>query len=145
MIPIIQAFSNRELKDQHVLETTLHGMQAALAIYFYRRVYEIDSSMLRKKVVSVRDWLFRYEDADPTMVFGYIGYIWPAFVAVCEAEDQEVQASFSTWFLISTQRSGLPCFTEILKDIERVWQEKRNCNGKSVTRVELTAKHILHT
>ena len=145
IIPTMPTFGNREPIDQDVLETVLHGMQAALAIYFYRRVYDVASSMLQEKVVSVRDWLFRYEHADPTMVFGYVGYMWPAFIAACEAEDQEVQASFSTWFLISTQRSGLPCFTETLKDIERVWQEKRNCNGKSVTWVELTTKHILQT
>ncbi len=145
MIPIIPTPGNREPIDQHVLETVFLGMQAALAIYFYRRVYDVDASMLQKKVVSVRDWLFRYEHADPTMVFGYVGYIWPAFIAACEAEDHEVQVSFSTWFVTSAQRSGLPCFTETLKDIERVWQEKRNCNGKSVTWVELTAKHILQT
>ena len=139
------ASGNYEPTNQNVLETVLHGMQAALAIYFYRRVYDIDAAMLQGKVVSVRDWLFRYEHADPTMVFGYGGYIWPAFIAACEAEDQEVQTSFSKWFKTSAQRSGLPCFTETLKDIERVWQEKRTCNGKSVTWVELTAKHILQT
>ena len=145
MAPKVPASGNREPLDQNVLETVLQGMQAALAIYFYRRVYDIDAAMLQQRVVSVRDWLFRYEHADPTMVFGYGGYIWPAFIAACEAEAQEVQTSFSNWFRTSAQRSGLPCFTETLKDIERVWQEKRTCNGKSVTWVELTAKHILHT
>ena len=144
-VPIIPTSGNREPLDQDVLETVLQGMQAALAIYFYRRVYDIDAAMLQGKVVSVRDWLFRYEHADPTMVFGYGGYIWPAFIAACEAEDQEVQTPFSNWFRTSAQRSGLPCFTETLKDVERVWQEKRTCNGKSVTWVELTAKHILRT
>ena len=145
MVPKTPACGNREAIDQDVLETVLQGMQAALAIYFYRRVYDIDAATLQGKVVSVRDWLFRYEHADPTMVYGYGGYIWPAFIAACEAEDQEVQTSFSKWFRTSAQRSGLPCFTETLKDIERVWQEKRTCNGKSVTWVELTAKHILRT
>lgn len=139
------ASGNREPIDQNVLEAVLEGMQTALAIYFYRRVYDIDAAMLQGKVVSVRDWLFRYEHADPTMVYGYGGYIWPAFIAACEAEDQEVQASFSKWFRTSAQRSGLPCFTATLKDIERVWEEKRTCNGTSVTWVELTAKHIVQT
>ena len=145
MIPMVSACCNREPVDQHVVETILHGMQAALAIYFYRRVYDVDASILQRKVVSVRDWLFRCEHADRTMVFGYVGQIWPAFIAACEAEDHELQASFSTWFITSAQQSGLPCFTETLKDIECVWQEKRNCYGKSVTWVELMAKHILPT
>ena len=139
------ASGNHEPLDQNVPETVLQGMQAALAIYFYRRVYDIDATMLQAKVVSVRDWLFRYGDADSTMLYGYGGYIWPAFIAACEAEDPEVQTSFSKWFKTSGQQSGLPCFTETLKDIERVWQEKRTCNGKSVTWVELTARHILQT
>ena len=145
MIPIVTASGNREPIDQYVLETSLHGMQTALAIYFYRRVYDVDASMLQGKVMSVRDWLCRDEYADSSMVFGYVGHIWPAFIAACEAEDQEIQASFWAWFMTSAQQSGLPCFTETLKDIERVWQEKRNCNGKSVTWVELMAKHILQT
>ena len=145
MVPKKPAPGNREPMDQNILETMLQGMQAALAIYFCRRVYDIDAAMLQGKVVSVRDWLFRHEHADPTMVYGYGGYILPAFIAACEAEDQEVQTSFAKWFRTSAQRSGLPCFTETLKDIERVWQEKRTCNGKSVTWVELAAKHILQT
>lgn len=78
----------------------------------------------------MRNWLFRYEHADPTMVFGYVAYIWPAFIAACEAEDQEVQASFSTWFLVFAQRSGLPCFTETLKDIERVGRKSAPGMGR---------------
>lgn len=145
MVPKRPASSNHQPSDQNVLETVVQGMQAALTIYFYRRVYDIDAAMLQGKVVSVRDWLFSYGYADSAMLYGYGGYIWPAFIAACEAEDQEVQMSFSNWFRTSGQRSGLPCFKETLKDIERVWQEKRTCNGKSVTWVELTAKHILQT
>ena len=145
MIPIVSASGNREPVDQRVFESIQHGMQAALAIYFYRRVYDVDASMLQKKVVSVRDWLFRCEHADRTMVFGYVGQLWPVFIAACEAEDEEVRASFSTWLTTSAQQSGLPCFTETLKDIECVWQEKGKCYGKSVTWVEVMAKHILQT
>ena len=145
MMPIVSTSGNREPIDQHVFETILQGMQAALAIYFYRRVYDVDASMLQRKVVSVRDWLFRSEHADRTTVFGYVGQLWPTFIAACEAEDQELQSSFSTWLINSAQQSGLPCFTETLKDIECVWQEKQKCYGKSVTWVEVMAKHILPT
>ncbi|KAJ5103168.1 hypothetical protein N7532_003697 [Penicillium argentinense] len=123
--------------DQHILENMLEAMRQALAIYFYRRIYDIDASMLQEKVTGVRDCLLQCEYADSSVVHGSAGFIWPAFIAACEAEDPKVQESFSTWFEMSSQRSGLSCFGQTLASIEKIWQEKRDGNGSSVTWVDL--------
>lgn len=112
--------------DPQVIENILYGMQCALEIYFYRRIYDVSSSMLQDKVIKTRDWLFRHEDTDPSTVFGYVEFIWPAFIASSEAEDRDVQQSFARWFTISAQQSGLPCFTKTLELVERIWQAKRS-------------------
>ncbi|KAK5800773.1 hypothetical protein VI817_002985 [Penicillium citrinum] len=128
--------------DQHILENMLEAMRQALAIYFYRRIYDLDASMLQKKVVDVRDCLLQCEYADSSVVHGSAGFIWPAFIAACEAEDSKVQESFSAWFQMSAQRSGLSCFAQTQASIEKIWQEKRDANGSSVTWVDLMKKSV---
>jgi len=128
--------------DQHILENMLEAMRQALAIYFYRRIYDLDASMLQKKVVDVRDCLLQCEYADSSVVHGSAGFIWPAFIAACEAEDPKVQESFSAWFQMSAQRSGLSSFAQTRASIEKIWQEKRDANGSSVTWVDLMKKSV---
>lgn len=122
--------------DQHI-ESMLEAMRHALAIYFYRRIYNLNASMLQDKVVKVRDCLLQCEHTDPSVVHGSAGFIWPAFIAACEAEDPKVQDSFSMWFEISGRRSGLSCFGQSLASVQKIWQEKRCGNGASITWLDL--------
>lgn len=110
--------------NQVVLKNMLDAVQQALAIYFYRRIYDVEASILQQKVVNVRDCLLRCEAADSSVVYGSAGFIWPAFVAACEAEDPMVQSSFADWFDNAAQRSGLSRFTDTLQSIRQTWQEK---------------------
>jgi CRISPR/Cas system-associated endoribonuclease Cas2 len=127
--------------DQHILENMLEAMRLALAIYFYRRIYDINASILQEKVIGVRDCLLQCEYADSSVVHGSAGFIWPAFIAACEAEDPDVQESFARWFEISAQRSGLSGFTRTLSSIRKIWQEKRG-GGCSVTWLDLMRKAL---
>lgn len=128
--------------DLHVLDGMLDAVQQALAIYFYRRIYDVDASMLQQKVVGVRDCLLRCEYADPGMVHGSAGFLWSAFMAACEAEDPEVQVSFSHWFRTSAQRSGLSCFTGTLEIVEQVWQEKRTSGRGNVSWRDIIKRQV---
>jgi hypothetical protein len=135
-LPNRNAFSienNNSQLDQDIVDNMLEAMKNALAIYFYRRVHDVDASILQTKVVGILDKLLHCEHADSTVVHGSTGFIWPAFIAACEAEDPSVQASFSDWFENSACRSGLSCFTDTLDNIQRIWREKSCANGRSVT------------
>jgi hypothetical protein len=131
--------SQHSTLDQHILENMLEAMRLALALYFYRRIYDINASILQGKVIGVRDCLLQCEYADSSVVHGSAGFIWPAFVAACEAEDPDVQQSFARWFEISAQRSGLSGFTRTLSSIRKIWQEKRG-GGSSMTWLDLMRK-----
>ncbi|RMZ91378.1 hypothetical protein DV736_g1390, partial [Chaetothyriales sp. CBS 134916] len=120
--------SLRHHDNQEVMDNMLTALHNALAIYFYRRVYDLDSTLLQQRVVAVRDCLLRCEKADPDAVCGSAGFIWPAFIAACEAEDAEVQASFSDMFIKVAQKSGLSTFADTLTDIHQVWSDKSNAN-----------------
>jgi hypothetical protein len=122
------------------LDSLLDAMQNALIIYFYRRIYDVDGSMLQPWVYRVRECLIRLESkSDPQPIYGAARYVWPAFIAACEAEDAEVQASFSNWFRNSAQQSGLQLFSDTLANIERMWKEKRSAclTGGMITWLEL--------
>ncbi|OQV00976.1 Fungal specific transcription factor domain-containing protein [Cladophialophora immunda] len=130
-------------RDWDVLNNMLDAVQQALIIYFNRRIHDLDASLLQQKVVGVRDCLLRCEIADPDVVHGSAGFLWPAFIAACEAEDPEVQVSFSHWFKISAQRSGLSCFTKTLQSIEQIWHEKQTSSGTSITWLDIMKQKTL--
>lgn len=115
-----------------LLSSLSDTMQHALAVYFYRRVYDLDPNMLQKSVVGVRDCLLQFDAADAGMGYGSLRLIWPAFIAACEAEDVGVRASFADWFDGSAQRSGLYIFTETKERVERAWEERRNIHIREV-------------
>lgn len=119
--------------DQQHVENMFHAMKHALAIYFYRRIYDVEPSILQVKIVQVRDCLMQCESVSPNVLYGSTGFIWPAFIAACETADPEIQLSFSDWFKTSAQRSGLATFTDTLASIERIWQEKGSAGGVSMT------------
>lgn len=129
--------SRMSIIDQEVMSKMLEAMQEALAIYFYRRIYDIDTSMLQNKVEKVRSCLVCCDEADSTIVHGSVGFIWPAFIAACEAETTDLQASFSSLFTTSAQRSGLSYFTDTLGFVERVWQERRKGAGAGISWLDL--------
>lgn len=128
--------------SQNIQDNLLDAMQHALAIYFYRKIYNLDPSMLQPKVIGVRDCLLRFESAGSDMAYGSARLIWPAFVAACEAEDPEVQVSFSDWFQNSALRSGLRFFDDTRENVERIWEEKRNAKGNSVTWMDLMRMNV---
>lgn len=116
--------------SQVELDNLVDGMQHALSIYFYRRIYDVDASMLQDKVVGVRDCLLRHEFAGSD---GASRLIWPAFIAACESEDPEIQIFFTKWFKNAADRYGLQLFSDTLAYIEQLWEEKRRGDECHVT------------
>lgn len=115
------------------LDSLLGAWQQSLAIYFYRRIYDVDASLLQQKVVKARDYIMRYEPMDLRQVCASARLIWPAFIAACEAEGFELQQSFADWFRSSSRVSGLQIFEDTLRAIERSWQDRISLDGSSQT------------
>ncbi|KAK4500161.1 hypothetical protein PRZ48_008347 [Zasmidium cellare] len=100
----------------HLIEATYH----ALVIFFYRKIHDVDCSMLQREVSSVRDCLVRYEVANPERGFASMRLVWPAYVAACEADEPSIQSSFLEWFERAEQESGLPLFSAKLASIKDI-------------------------
>lgn len=123
----------RQQDDSLVLTSLLDGMQSALQIYFYRRIYDVSSSILQPLVLSVHNWLFEYDQANPDYLHGSFGLMWPAFIAACEADGTELQNSFRQWFRNAKQRSGLGCISENANFVEKVWEVRRGDDKDNVS------------
>ncbi|KAF2166421.1 hypothetical protein M409DRAFT_66506 [Zasmidium cellare ATCC 36951] len=100
----------------HLIEATYH----ALVIFFYRKIHDVDRSMLQHEVSSVRDCLLRYEGSNTERGFASMRLVWPAHVAACEAEEPTMQSSFLEWFERAARDSGLPLFTTKLASIKDI-------------------------
>ncbi|KAF5540626.1 ARG81-like transcription factor [Fusarium napiforme] len=82
----------------NLLNSLADTMQHALSVYFYRRIYDLDPSMLQKHVLGVRDRLLEFDASDAGMGYGSLRLIWPAFVAACHLQcfHHVEEASLST-------------------------------------------------
>lgn len=140
-------FRSQSSIDPDTQQNMLEAMKDALAIYFYRRIYDIDATILQPKVINIRNCLVRNQHADADIPYGSAEFLWPAFIAACEAEELDVQSSFAQWFAHYSQRSGLRAFDSALELVERVWQEKRdasiNRDGISVSWLELMRRDVM--
>jgi arginine metabolism regulation protein II len=123
--------------NENVLRDMRLAMHEALLLYFYRRIYDVDASLLQGRARLICECLLRCEAADSQSLYGSTGFRWPAFIAACETEELDVQQSFTLLFRRLAQRSGLSMFTSTLQDIQQVWSEKQKCHTVSVSWLDI--------
>lgn len=107
------------------LDNLLEAMRHALAIYFYRRIYDVDSSMLQQKVASICECLQRSDEIVSPAAHGAARFIWPAIVAAREAESIENQVCLTNWFQNAARRAGLHLFITALANVKAIWEAKK--------------------
>jgi arginine metabolism regulation protein II len=106
---------------------TAQAMYTALVIFFHRRIYEIDPTMLQGKVNELRVCLINVQNEE-----GYqndsdsAGLIWSAFVAACEAVTPELQIFFASWFERCVRSTALAHASVAKKIFENVWEKRNN-------------------
>ncbi|CAM1507449.1 Fc.00g070900.m01.CDS01 [Cosmosporella sp. VM-42] len=124
------------------LGNMLDAIGHCLQIYFYRRIYEVNTSWLQDKVVKVRDCLLRCETVDPNYeMSGCVGLLWASFIASCEAEDPQIQNSFSGWYQRAAKRTGMSCWLNSLDLSEQIWSEKQKSRGTKLTWIDVLRRH----
>ncbi|KAK5086907.1 hypothetical protein LTR05_004077 [Lithohypha guttulata] len=101
------AQSATPLSSSHYM---LQAMNAALVLYFYRRIRNVNSLILQSHVDEVIEALrnfdlslIRYQVASP-------GTAWPAFIAGCEASPGPRRDYLSTWVSNAFAKTGLQSY-----------------------------------
>ncbi|KAJ0421221.1 fungal-specific transcription factor domain-containing protein [Aspergillus carlsbadensis] len=136
--------------DRHPIHTLAYLVDAALhaiQIFFYRRIYDLDGSLLQQKVQCVLDCLSRGLSVGPSTDtteeqgngtgHGLAGFVWPAFIAACEAKGPGMQAAYASWFQRFASVSGLPVFQNVGRIVVQIWKEKARAAGRRMTWTEL--------
>ncbi|KAI0881404.1 arginine metabolism regulation protein II [Annulohypoxylon maeteangense] len=122
------------------LANIISAVQNALAIYFYRRIYDIDSALLQPMVSNVLESLTRHQCDGSGIAGGSLSLIWPAFIAACETEDATMQTAFSDWFETCMRSSGLDTFTVTMKTIREAWREKPCSRNSCVSWIDMAKR-----
>lgn len=131
--------------DDVPLESMLSALRHALAIYFYRRIRDVEPEVLQFKVKAVRDCIFACKQIACTNGRFLNGLMWPAFIAGCEALDEELQQSFSDWFQLCMRDSGHLLFQRMHQIMQRVWEERRQDRRSSISWVRLLRSTLSQT
>lgn len=102
-----------------------HAMYTALLIFFHRRIYDLDATMLQREVTSVRSLLMHIQqDGAGKSGESMATLIWPAFIAACEAVDLDSQGFFSQWFDTCFTTTGLVNASVAKSIIEMIWAKR---------------------
>lgn len=123
--------------DPFLTQNMLEALQESQAIYFYRRIYNPDTLVLQARVQKVCASLACMQAMGACLPYGSASFIWPAFIAACEAEDLDTQFSFSQWFEHYAQKSGLPAFKSALGIVQQVWWARSSPDGANTTWLDL--------
>ena len=117
--------------DWIMLETMQNALHHALAIYFYRRIHDVDPIMLQAKVQKVKDCLYACKQICESGGGFFDGWMWPAFIAGCEALDIGLQRSFTEWFDFSRSRGKQSSSIRMQQLVDQVWDERRRDSRRS--------------
>ncbi|KAH6884234.1 arginine metabolism regulation protein II [Thelonectria olida] len=117
----------QESKSQARVSLLYHfreAMHAALLIYFYRCVRNVDTHILQQFVDKTFDHLTRYgqfkrESNDPSS-----NLCWPGFIAGCEASNPETRSKISAWFSSETALTGIRMFEVAGQAVRQVWEAR---------------------
>ncbi|KAJ3544818.1 hypothetical protein NM208_g2846 [Fusarium decemcellulare] len=130
--------------DAGVVEIMHQALQRALCIYFYRRIYDVDASVLQGHVRDVRDALLKCA-ANATSPVGFTAaFVWPGFIAACEALDLQLQNDFSAWFE-GTKRAQAhrdASVQQVTPSVVPLLESEQNVPPSSITKARLTEREF---
>jgi arginine metabolism regulation protein II len=106
----------------HHLILAIHG---ALLIYFYRRISNLNPTILQGYVDETIDHLLQCEQEKLNANLINCGIAWPGFIAATEAIGEVRQMKILGWLRQSSQVSGMRNFDVAADVAERVWQLRR--------------------
>ncbi|KAJ5235466.1 Protein of unknown function DUF3468 [Penicillium citrinum] len=129
--------------ENHFERLRAQAMYTALLIFFHRRIYDLDATLLQKEVDSVKHTLTKAQETANTSGANTATLIWPAFIAACEAVGAEPESFFSSWFDSCYATTGL-CNVSLAKQVfEAIWNRRRQtglngdmCSWPEILRVK---------
>ncbi|KAE8362720.1 fungal-specific transcription factor domain-containing protein [Aspergillus caelatus] len=124
---MICSFTSRKPAPRSLGEPKAHMWQAlnsALAIYFYRRVRQLNPCILQGYVSQIIEELHKWDAALAQHELVGPGTAWPAFMAGCEAMGHAEREAIVQWLEKARERSGFVSYTTARQIMEEVWKRR---------------------
>lgn len=117
--------------------TAMHrAMNAALVIFFYRRIRNVHPWILQIYVKNVVEALRDFDrdiTRNSTYKCGTVGTPWPAFIAGCEAITKNDQAWFVAWLRERATKSPSAGTDSALDVMREVWRRRAAARDANAT------------
>ncbi|KAK6813475.1 hypothetical protein RU639_011324 [Aspergillus parasiticus] len=129
---MICSFTSRKPAPRSLGEPKVHMWQAlnsALAIYFYRRVRQLNPCILQGYVAQIVEELHKWDVALAQHELVGPGTAWPAFMAGCEATGHAEREAIVQWLEKARERSGFVSYTTARQIMEEVWKRREQGPG----------------
>ncbi|KAF4996200.1 hypothetical protein FDECE_12541 [Fusarium decemcellulare] len=107
----------------------VRALNYALVIFFYRRIRDVNPSILQQHVDSVIQALREFDAACERDGIDGPGSPWPAFLAGCEAMNTSQRQYFSGWLKNSFDKTGFTRFRTIISCMHEVWRRQGEGTG----------------
>lgn len=121
---------------QHIFR----ALNAALLIFFYRRIRDVHPLLLQQHIDTVISALDAFRLSSRTDNRQEqplsLGSIWPAFIAGCEAIDSKRRDAVLSWFDRAYASCGLTPIATARGIMVRLWERQDRCLGNRGERVE---------
>ncbi|KAF4472975.1 arginine metabolism regulation II [Fusarium albosuccineum] len=102
----------------------VRALNYALVIFFYRRIRDVNPSILQQHVDNVIQALREFDAACERDGIDGPGSPWPVFLAGCEAMHTSQRQYFSDWLQNSFDKTGFTRFRTIISCMHEVWRRQ---------------------
>ncbi|KPM42113.1 hypothetical protein AK830_g4449 [Neonectria ditissima] len=100
------------------------AMHAAMLIYFYRCVRNLDTHILQQFVDKTFNHLTQYGEYKRRSNDPSSNLCWPGFIAGCEASNPDTRGKISAWFSSETALTGIRMFEVAGQAVKQVWEAR---------------------
>ena len=110
------------------------ALTAALVIYFYRRVRDVNPWMMQKHVDDVISALRDYDHALQVKEIQGPGTAWPAYIAGCEALTTNRREPLAEWVARAHRQTGMMGYKNASDQMREVWRRRDEADsGRSAS------------
>lgn len=108
------------------------ALNAALVIYFYRRVRHVNPCILQTFVSQVVEAISQLQADSREQDMAGAGTAWPVFMAGCEALREVERDALMNWLLKTGQQSGFAMYNSAVQVMQQVWKQRDSDSGSGM-------------
>lgn len=136
----IDADNTTSNENSNPAQHIFRALNAALLIFFYRRIRDVHPLLLQQHIDTVISGLDAFRASSRTDNGEdqplSLGSIWPAFIAGCEAIDSKRRVAVRSWFDRAYASCGLTPIATARGIMVRLWERQDRCLANRGERVE---------